>query len=75
MMEPVKVAEIQTMCSEGNQYIINIWQHYKSVGDDKEWIAIFPSRKEFRTNEGYVVNRIDEKRFFIQGPDVEVSRM
>lgn len=74
-MEPVKIDEILTKCPEGRQYIINIWQHYKSIGDDTEFVAIFPSRKELRSSEGYVVNRIDDKRFFIQGPDVVVSRL
>ncbi len=74
-MEPVKISEIVTKCPSGKQYIINIWQHYKSIGDGEEFVAIFPSRKEFRSSEGYVVNRIDDKKFFIQGPDVEVRRV
>lgn len=74
-MEPVKIQEILTVCAEGKQYIINIWQHYKTLGDDDEWVAILPSRKEFRTSEGFGVNRIDDKKFFIQGPDVVVSRV
>ena len=73
-MEPVKISEILVQSPDGAKYTINILQHYNTFGDD-EYTVVLPARKEFRTCEGFAVNRIDNNRFFIQGPDVQVKRI
>ena len=72
-MEPETIFEFDSKCRDGRTYRIRILQHYQVIESDVA-STVLPTRKEMRTAEGYRVNRIQDGKYFIIGPNVEVEK-
>lgn len=72
-MEPQTIFEFDSKCRDGRTFRIQILQHYQVIEGDVT-STVLPTRKEMRTAEGHRVNRINDSKYFIIGPNVEVEK-